>query len=153
MSASPTHSEAATPTGLSPTTTTNSTSPDNTDSITIILSIIGAILTLASVIVAILQYRIQSKRRRDVENGGHVVEMNPYRSVQERESAMTTPLSYVSIRGFVSSLLPLREADGAPQSSWNRRASYRPTIHVLMASGCSARHPCSSSNPVMIARQ
>jgi hypothetical protein len=68
----------------------NSAPPDKTNSITIVLSIIGAVLTLASVIVAILQYRIQAQRRRDVENGGDVIEMEPYRHVQGPQAAVAS---------------------------------------------------------------
>ena len=62
---------------------TNSASPDKTDSITIIVSIIGAVLTLASVIVAVLQYRVQAQRRMNVERDGGSIEMNPQHSAQE----------------------------------------------------------------------
>jgi hypothetical protein len=58
---------------------TNSASLDKTDSITIIVSIIGAVLTLASVVVAVLQYRIQAQRRLDVERDGESIQMNPQR--------------------------------------------------------------------------
>lgn len=64
---------------------TNSASLDKTDSITIIVSIISAVLTLASVVVAVLQYRIQAQRRLDVERDGQSIEMNPQRPAQEAE--------------------------------------------------------------------
>lgn len=66
---------------------TNSASPDKTDSITIIVSIIGAVLTLASVVIAVLQYRIQAKKRLDVERDGQPIEMDPQRHAQEAEGA------------------------------------------------------------------
>lgn len=71
----------------------NSAPPGRTDSITLVLSIIGAILTLASVIVAVMQYRIQSQRRRDVERDGQEIEMIPYRSGQEVEGTVAAPSS------------------------------------------------------------
>lgn len=67
-------------------TSANSASPpDKADSITIIVSIIGAVLTLASVVVAVLQYRSQAHRRLDVERDGRSIEMNPQRAAQEAE--------------------------------------------------------------------
>ena len=71
---------------------TNSASSDQTGSvITIVLSIIGAILTLASVTVAILQYRIQAKRRLDVERDGQPIEMDPQGPVQEVRGTVAAP--------------------------------------------------------------
>jgi hypothetical protein len=70
---------------VNPVAPTNSASPDKTDSITIVLSIIGAILTLASVIIAILQYRIQAKKKLDIERDGQAIEMIPQASVREVE--------------------------------------------------------------------
>ena len=65
---------------------------DKTDSLTIILTIIGVILTLASVIVAVMQYRIQAQRRLDVERDGQPIEMNPQRPAREAEgTAAATP--------------------------------------------------------------
>lgn len=77
----------ATPASVNPVAhaPTNSASPDKTDSITIVLSIIGAVLALASVVVAVLQYRIQANRRLDVERDGHPIEMIPQGSVHEAE--------------------------------------------------------------------
>jgi hypothetical protein len=75
----------ATPASVNPVAPTNSASPDKTDSITIVLSIIGAILALASVIVAVMQYRIQAKRRLDVERDGQPIEMIPHASAREAE--------------------------------------------------------------------
>lgn len=63
----------------------SSASPDKTDSITIVVSIIGAVLSLASVVVAVLQYRIQAQRRLDVERDGQPIEMSPQRPAQEAE--------------------------------------------------------------------
>ena len=68
-------------------TNMNSASPNKTDSITIIVSIIGAVLTLASVVIAVLQYRIQAKKRLDVERDGQPIEMDPQRHAQEAEGA------------------------------------------------------------------
>lgn len=70
---------------------TNSASSDQTGSITIVLSIIGAFLTLASVTVAILQYRIQAKRRLDVERDGQPIEMDPQGPVQEVRGTVAAP--------------------------------------------------------------
>jgi hypothetical protein len=70
---------------VAPASTNSASSDKTTDSITIIVSIIGAILTLASVVVAVLQYRIQAQRRLDVERDGQSIEMNPQRPVQEAE--------------------------------------------------------------------
>jgi hypothetical protein len=50
-------------------------SPD--DTITIIIAIIGALLTLVSVIVALLQYRLQVQRSRDEERNSDVIAMEP----------------------------------------------------------------------------
>jgi beta-lactamase regulating signal transducer with metallopeptidase domain len=75
----------ATSASVNPVAPTNSASPDKTDSITIVLSIIGAILTLASVIIAILQYRIQAKKKLDIERDGQAIEMIPQASVREVE--------------------------------------------------------------------
>jgi beta-lactamase regulating signal transducer with metallopeptidase domain len=55
--------------------TTNKGSPD--DTITIIIAIIGALLTLVSVIVALLQYRLQVQRSRDEERNSDVIAMEP----------------------------------------------------------------------------
>jgi hypothetical protein len=55
--------------------TTDRGSPD--DTVTIIIAIIGALLTLVSVIVALLQYRLQVHRSRDEERGGDVIAMEP----------------------------------------------------------------------------
>jgi beta-lactamase regulating signal transducer with metallopeptidase domain len=96
MSSSPTHgTSVATLASVSAAASaTNPAPPDKTDSITIVLSIIGAILTLASVIVAVLQYRIQAQKRRDAERGGRDIEMYPHRSLQDTEGgALATPLS------------------------------------------------------------
>jgi hypothetical protein len=71
--------------GAPASTNSNSASQDKTDSITIVVSIIGAVLTLASVVVAALQYRIQAQRRLDVERDGQPIEMNPQRPAQEAE--------------------------------------------------------------------
>jgi hypothetical protein len=78
---------------VSPSQASNSASPDKTDSITIVLSIIGAILTLVSVIIAILQYRIQAKRRLGVERDGQPIEMIPHGSVRgvEVEGTVAAP--------------------------------------------------------------
>lgn len=54
---------------------TNRGSPD--DTITIIIAIIGALLTLVSVIVALLQYRLQVQRSRDEERNSDVIAMEP----------------------------------------------------------------------------
>lgn len=54
---------------------TDKGSPD--DTITIIIAIVGALLTLVSVIVALLQYRLQVQRSRDEERGGDVIAMEP----------------------------------------------------------------------------
>lgn len=54
---------------------TDKGSPD--DTITIIIAIVGALLTLVSVIVALLQYRLQVQRSRDEERGGDVITMEP----------------------------------------------------------------------------
>jgi beta-lactamase regulating signal transducer with metallopeptidase domain len=86
-------SVAATPTSVNPAAAapTNSASPNKTESITIVLSIIGAFLTLVSVIVAVLQYRIQAQRRLDVERDGQQIEMNPQRPAQEAEGTVAAP--------------------------------------------------------------
>jgi len=83
-------SGAATPVDINAasTTPTNSVPADKTDSITIVLSIIGTILTLASVTVAVLQYRIQRQRRRDVERDSRAIEMTSQRSVQGSRGTM-----------------------------------------------------------------
>jgi beta-lactamase regulating signal transducer with metallopeptidase domain len=83
----------ATPAGVSPVAPINSASPDNTDSITIVVSIIGAVLALASVVVAILQYRIQAQRKLDVERDGQPIEMNPQHYVREARGAVPAALS------------------------------------------------------------
>ena len=76
--------DAAIPASANLVASTDSAPPDKTESITIILSIIGAILTLASVIVAILQYHSQTQRRmRDMERDGQTIEMNPQSSAQQ----------------------------------------------------------------------
>lgn len=72
-----------------PTSSDSSGPSDKTSSITIVLSIIGAILTLASVIVAVLQYRSQEQRVRDVERDGHEIEMNPEHPIVEEEASPT----------------------------------------------------------------
>lgn len=87
-------SGTSTPASMDPVAPTNSASPDKTDSITIVVSIIGAVLALASVIVAILQYRIQKrKRQEDVEGGGQVIEMDLQRPVREAEGTVAAPPS------------------------------------------------------------
>jgi len=43
------------------------------ETLTIVFAIIGAILTLVSVVVALLQYRLQLQRVRDAEEDGHVL--------------------------------------------------------------------------------
>lgn len=69
---------------VSPISSTKSASPDNTtDSITIVLGIISAVLTLVSVIVAFLQYRMQAQKRLDMERDGQVIEMNLPRPARE----------------------------------------------------------------------
>jgi hypothetical protein len=70
---------------VNPVAPTSSASPDKTDSITVALGIIGTILTLASVVVAVLQYRIQAKKKLDIERDGQPIEMIPQGSVREVE--------------------------------------------------------------------
>lgn len=88
---------AATPASVNPAAgaPTNSASPDEThpESITVVLSIIGAVLTLASVFVAVLQYRFQRQRRLDVERDGQPIGMNPQRPAQEAEGTVAAPPS------------------------------------------------------------
>jgi len=76
-----------TPASVNP-ASTNPASPDKTDSITIVLSVIGAVLALASVVVAVLQYRIQRQRRLDVERDGQQIEMNPQHPAREAEGTV-----------------------------------------------------------------
>jgi hypothetical protein len=83
----------ATPASVNPVAPTNSASSDKTDSITIVLSIIGAILALASVIVAVMQYHFQVQRRLDVEQAGPQIEMSPQRPAQEAEGTVAAPPS------------------------------------------------------------
>lgn len=65
----------------------NPTNPSVTDeagSTSIIIGIIGAVLTLASVVVAILQYRSQRQRVRDAERDSDEIEMRPPRLIARR---------------------------------------------------------------------
>ena len=61
---------------------------DKTSLTTIILSIIGAILAPASVVIAVMQYRLQMQRARNVEQDGDDVEMAPQLPVQGEQEAM-----------------------------------------------------------------
>jgi hypothetical protein len=65
----------ATTAGATSSEASNKGSPD--DTITIIIAIIGTLLTLVSVIVALLQYRLQVQRSRDEERNSDVIAMEP----------------------------------------------------------------------------
>jgi beta-lactamase regulating signal transducer with metallopeptidase domain len=68
----------------------NSSDASYTRTITIVLGIIGAILTLFTLVIATLQYRLQKQRSTDVERDDDGIEMSSQRSATE-EGALSTP--------------------------------------------------------------
>jgi hypothetical protein len=66
----------------------NSTRPPDLD---IVIAIIGVVLTLASVIVALLQYRSQRQRLRDAEREGVEIELSPRPFVRREGGSMAAP--------------------------------------------------------------
>jgi hypothetical protein len=63
----------------------------DTRTITIVFGIVGAILSIFTVAVAILQYRLQRQRRADIERDDGGIEMSSQRLSTE-EGALSTSL-------------------------------------------------------------
>jgi hypothetical protein len=68
----------------------NSSDASYTRTITIVFGIIGVILTLFTLVIATLQYRLQKQRGTDVERDDDGIEMSSQRSATE-EGALSTP--------------------------------------------------------------
>lgn len=68
----------------------NSSDASYTRTITIVFGIIGAVLTLFTLVIATLQYRLQMQSRTDVERDDDGIEMGSRRSATE-EGALFTP--------------------------------------------------------------
>jgi hypothetical protein len=82
----------------------NSSDASYTRTITIVFGIIGAVLTLFTVVVAILQYRLQKQRRTDVGRDDDGIGMSSQCSVSE-EGALSTPPPYVILLSIVKNRL------------------------------------------------
>ena len=68
----------------------NSSDAPYTRTITIVFGIIGAVLTLFTLVIATLQYRLQMQSRTDVGRDDNGMEMSSQRSAIE-EGALSTP--------------------------------------------------------------
>ena len=69
----------------------NSSDASYTRTITIVFGVIGAVLTLFTLVIATLQYHLQMQSRTDVERDDDGIEMSSQRSATE-EGALFTPL-------------------------------------------------------------
>jgi hypothetical protein len=69
----------------------NSSDASYTRTITIVFGIIGAVVTLFTLVIATLQYRLQMQSRTDVERDDDGIEMSSQRSATE-EGVLFTPL-------------------------------------------------------------
>jgi hypothetical protein len=69
----------------------NSSDASDTRTITIVFGIIGAALTLFTIAIAALQYRLQRQRRVDVRTDDDDVEMRPERSTHKQSALSASP--------------------------------------------------------------
>lgn len=69
----------------------NSSDAPYTRTITIVFGIIGAILTLLTLVIATLQYRLQKQRRTDVERNDDDIETSSQRSAIEEGALSILP--------------------------------------------------------------
>lgn len=68
----------------------NSSDASYTRTITIVFGIIGTVLSLFAVVIATLQYRLQKRRRSDVEGDNDGIEMSSQR-LATGKGALSTP--------------------------------------------------------------
>jgi hypothetical protein len=69
----------------------NSSDASDTRTITIVFGIIGAVLTLFTIAIATLQYRLQRQRRVDVRTDDDDTEMRPERSTHKQGALSASP--------------------------------------------------------------
>ena len=69
----------------------NSSDASYTRTITIVFGVIGAVLTLFTLVIATLQYHLQMQSRTDVERDDDGIEMSSQRSATEEGALSTTP--------------------------------------------------------------
>jgi beta-lactamase regulating signal transducer with metallopeptidase domain len=69
----------------------NSSDASYTRTITTVLGIIGAVLTLFTLVIATLQYRLQKQRKTDVKRDDEGIEMSSQRSATEEGALSTSP--------------------------------------------------------------